>query len=251
MTSVSSAVNLPQASNSASQAVAPSHSPSPSLSGKTTAQAAGSAPAKSSNTYASKSKSPLLHCRMALNLVSIDAGHLSKPSAGTQVNGRIPIHPAVPATNSPTIIGDHSPTTSAAAAGDLGRKQSVTVSAPGTQENTPNGVSNVGKTSTGNNIQFGSMATNASPQLRNDSPQPTISSDSLAVKSSSNPRITSPQLSPSPIPQPPVTSGGKPPSALHGHNNSVNSLTFGGFAGQEGNVSVLNLESLLLCADST
>ena len=217
MTSVAPSIGVPQASNSAQQAVAPSSSPSTLVGGNTTAQAAGSASPKNSLP--------------------------AKSSVNPQLNGRVSIHPAVPATNSPTIIGDQQASASAPAAEDFGRRQSVTISASGTQGYTPNGVSNVGKTSTSSNIQFGSMATNASPQMTGSSPQLNPSSDPIAIQNSPNPRLTSPQPSPSPIPQPLVTSGGKPPSALHGHNNSVNSLTFGGFAGQDGNVGPLVLQS--------
>lgn len=245
MTSVSPAVNLSQASKSASRAVAPSHSPSPPVTGKPAAQAAGSAPAKSSSTSANKSTYPPFSGSSGSKSTANTSGQYPKFGSNAQVNGRIPIHPAVPATSSPTIVGDLPSQKFPPTAGDHGRKQSVSISASGTQSHTPNGVSHIGKASTSNNIQFGSMATNASPHLNDSSTQPNPSSDSLAVKSSSNPRITSPQHSPSPIPQPPVTSGGKPPSALHGHNNSVNSLTFGGFAGQDGNVSICTVLPLL------
>ena len=229
MTGISPPNNLSQASNSASQAVAPSHSPSASASGKPTPQAAGSASAKSSYANATKSTFSPPSGPSGSNPPSVAAGQHGRLDLNAQVNGRTNIPPAIPAVASPTIVNGNPP---ASSFGDHSRKSSVTISATGAPGYAPNGASTFGKTSAGNNIQFGAMSTGPSPGLRNASPQ-LPNADTLSVNAP-NPRITSPQTSPSPIPQPPA-SGGKPPSALHGQSNSVN---FGNFGGSDGNVSV-------------
>lgn len=223
MTSISSSANLPQAPGSASQAVAPSHSPSASTGGKAITPAAGPASTKSSYANATKSSfSPLNGA----------AGQHGKVEHNSSASSRIPITPAVPSVVSPTIVNGNTSTSSASSAGEHKRNSSVTISATGAPGYMPNGASGAGKQSTGNNIQFGAMATGGSPAVGNASPQLSSSSDSLAVKPSSNPRVISPNTSPSPIPQPPA-SGGKPPSALHNHNNSLN---FGNFGSPDSNV---------------
>ncbi len=97
-----------------------------------------------------------------------------------------------------------------------------------------NGGPVAGKPKGGRDIQFGALL-EGSPQATNATPQSNPSTNSLAVKTPSNPRVTSPQTSPSPIPQPAASGGGRPPSSLHGNSNSV---SFGNFSGIEGNVSL-------------
>ena len=88
----------------------------------------------------------------------------------------------------------------------------------------------VGKTPQGNGIppvQFGSinsMNAGASPSISNSMPQISPNPSSLAVSSTSDPRVTVPTKSPSPIPQPLASSGGRPPSSFH---NQGNGLSFG------------------------
>lgn len=224
MTSISSSTKLPQAPGSAIQALAPSHSPSPSASGIGPLQAAGTASAKTSYANATKSNhSP----------PNGATGQYAKLENNPSTNSRFSITPAVPSVVSPTIVNGNTNTTSTSGVGGHKRDPSVTISAAGAPGYMPNGASVAGKQSTGNNIQFGAMATGGSPALSSASPQPPSNSESLAVKSSSNPRVISPQTSPSPIPQPPA-SGGKPPSALHNHNNS---LSFGNFGAADSSVS--------------
>ena len=231
MTSISPPVNLPQAPNTASQAVAPSHSPSASASSKPAPQAAGSASAKGS--YASATRNTFA-TPSGPSGTGATAGQHGKLDTTSQVNGRIP--PAVPAVASPTIINGNPPTGLGTSGGDHNRKPSVTAGPSGASSYAPNGASTFGKPPGGSSIpQFGAMSAHgASPSLRKSSPHIPTSSDNLAVNAA-NPRASSPTNSPSPIPQPPA-SGGKPPSAtaLHAHNNSLN---FGSFGGQDGNVS--------------
>lgn len=69
-------------------------------------------------------------------------------------------------------------------------------------------------------------------------------SNSLGVNNL-NPRVSSPQNSPSPIPQPVAPSGGRPPSALQGHTTPV---TFGQVNGDQPDPAVSSL-SLASCVN--
>ncbi|KAL9130354.1 MAG: hypothetical protein Q9217_001456 [Psora testacea] len=240
MTSISQPIIPPQAPNNASQVVAPSPSSSASASSKPPSQAAGSASAKGSYANATKKTfSPPSASGTSSPAGAALAQH-GKLDTSSPVNGRIAIPPAVPAVGSPTIVNGNTPTSSTSGLGDHSRKPSVTISAAGAPGHMPNGAAVAGKPAGGNGIQFGAMKADGSPAAANASKQPPQSLESLAVNAPSNPRATSPQTSPSPIPQPPA-SGGKPPSTLHGHGNS---LSFGNFGGAEGNVSVLYFLSL-------
>jgi translation initiation factor 4G len=74
-------------------------------------------------------------------------------------------------------------------------------------------------------IQFGSVAD--SPSMSHSTPQIAQSTPTAPVAIPSNPRVTSPAQSPSPIPQP-AASGGRPPSGIQG------GMTFGSLPGDEG-----------------
>lgn len=81
-------------------------------------------------------------------------------------------------------------------------------------------------------IQFGSIT--GSPAASHSTPQVAQPSASAPIPIPSNPRVTSPAQSPSPIPQP-SASGGRPPSGLSQQGNGV---TFGSLGG-DGDVSFL------------
>lgn len=116
----------------------------------------------------------------------------------------------IPAVPSPVVNG------SSSFSGDHTRKPSMMVTAAGATGSYANGGTQ-GKT---NNIQFGSMNAAGSPAMGTPPPLAHQSSANLAVNSL-NPRGTSPQNSPSPIPQPVSVSGGKPPSTFQGQGNGV------------------------------
>jgi translation initiation factor 4G len=149
-------------------------------------------------------------------------------------SGKGPILPAVPSFGGPTIVNGNNAVGPSAYQPDHSRKPSVTISASGASGQMPNGGPMAGKSAmaSGMNVQFGSMNANASPNISHSSPHLGQSSGSLAV-SPSNPRVTSPQQSPSPIPQPATASGGRPPSSLQGQGNGV---SFGNFGSDEPNV---------------
>lgn len=233
MTSISQSVIPPQAPSNASQTVAPVHSPSPSASGRAPPQAAGTASAKTSYASATKKPfSPPVPSGSSNPATAIPTQH-GKIDRSSPVNGKVAIPPAVPAVGTPTIVNGNTPTSSTSGPGDHSRKASVTISAAGAPGNLPNGGLVAGKPTGSNGIQFGSMKAESPPAAANGASKPVPSGSSLAVNTPANPRVTSPTTSPSPIPQP-AASGGKPPSTLHGHSNS---LSFGNFGGAEANVS--------------
>lgn len=238
MTSISQPVLPPQASNNAPQA-APAHSPSASASGRAPPQTAGTASATAKNSYASATKKTFSPpsasgtSTPAAPAVQIPAQH-GKPDTSSPVNGRVAIPPAVPTVGASAIVNGNTPTSSNSGVGDHSRKPSVTISAAGASGYMPNGGPAAGKPIGGSNIQFGSHPADASSAAQNPTPQSHQSTNSLAVNTPSNPRVTSPQTSPSPIPQPPASGGGRPPSSLHGNSSS---LSFGNFGGAEANVS--------------
>lgn len=234
MTSISRPGLPPQTSSNASQAAAQAHPPSGSTSGKTPPQAVGTAPA-TVRSYASVSKKPFSPTASNTSSSSTAVGG----SAGSQhgrldsLSGKGIIPPAVPSVGTPTIINGNTALSPTSGVNDHSRKSSVTISAAGASGYMPNGGPVAGKQAGGSNIQFGSMKAGGSPAMASSTPQIISSSNSLAVHTPSNPRITSPQTSPSPIPQPPA-SGGRPPASLQGQGNA---LSFGSLGGEESNVS--------------
>lgn len=235
MTSISQQPVLPpQAPTNVPQTVNQAHSPSASISG--TASPLGPAPlpatARSYANATKKSYPPLTASGVTTPSVAVGAQH-GKSDSNSPMNGKPTIPPpAVPAVGAAPAITNGN---EALVNSDHSRKPSVTISAAGATGYMPNGGPVVGKPNGGNGIQFGSINAGGSPAVTHSVPQaaPNMSS-SLAVAAPTNPRITSPQTSPSPIPQP-AASGGRPPSSLHGQGNG---LSFGSLGGDEGNVSV-------------
>ena len=206
MTSVSQQPQNPtQDSSSASQSVAPVQS-SQSAGGPSSQQA--SASGRGNVTRQASVNNPA-------NIVHGKSGSI--PPA----NGKGSIPPAVPTFAGPTIVNGNNAVSPTTYSPDHNRKTSVTISASGVSGQMSSGGPASGK-SVGNSIQFGSMGA-PSPQTTNSTPHIAQNQASLAVSNPSNPRITSPQNSPSPIPQPPA-SGGRPPSSLH---NQGNGMSFG------------------------
>jgi translation initiation factor 4G len=153
--------------------------------------------------------------------------HHGKSASISPVNGRPSVPPAVPAVSAPAIAHGSSATNGGSA--DHSRKASVTISASGTSGYIANG-GPVGGSKGG--IQFGSITD--SPAASHSTPQIAQPAASAPIAIPSNPRVTSPAQSPSPIPQP-SASGGRPPSGLAGQGNGV---TFGSLGG-DGDVSLI------------
>ena len=213
MTSIShQPVIPPQVSSSVPQTVAQVQS---STGGTTSPQAAvpGAATGRS---YASATKKTATNSSVGTSLAAVTAN--GKSDSVTSTNGKTAIPPAVPTLGSPAIVNGNNAVNNSFSQGDHNRKPSVTISAQGASGQMPNGGPAAGKPVAGNNIQFGSMNNGPSPVIMHSTSQPMHSSSSLTVQAPSNPRITSPANSPSPIPQPPA-SGGRPPSSLQAQGN--------------------------------
>ena len=176
--------------------------------------------------------------------MSVAAGGRPPADAISPVNGRNPTIPAVPSVG-PTIVNGNNV--------DHTRKPSFTVTPSGATNFAANGGA-VGALGGGqnkaNNIQFGSVNAGGSPALNNSPALASQSPSNLGV-APPNPRIISPQNSPSPIPQP-AASGGRPPSSLQGQSNQP---VFGQLGGDPNDANVrlqLTVLSLLLticCSD--
>ncbi|MCJ1401545.1 hypothetical protein MMC11_004761 [Xylographa trunciseda] len=216
MTSISHQPVLPpQVPSSAPQIVAQVQSSSPSTGGTTSPQAAVPG-AASGRSYANATKKIATNNSIVAPVVG--AAPNGKSDSVPSMNGKAAIPPAVPTLGPPAIVNGNNAVNNSLGQGDHSRKPSVTISAQGTSGQMPNGGPAAGKPVGGNSIQFGSMNNGPSPVIVHSAPQPMHSSSSLAVHAPSNPRITSPANSPSPIPQPPA-SGGRPPSSLQGQGN--------------------------------
>ncbi len=169
------------------------------------------APISGRSSYASATKGSFPPNASEPSNMSTAVGGAPPADAISPVNGRNPTIPAVPSVGGPTIVNGNS---------DHSRKPSFTVTPSST-----NGGAVGGGQNKANNIQFGSMNAGGSPALNNPPALASQSSSNLGV-APQNPRVTSPQTSPSPIPQPAV-SGGRPPSGLQGQGNG---LSFGQIA---------------------
>lgn len=132
-----------------------------------------------------------------------------KSSNNTPVNGRAPITPAIPSFT-PAIAHSNA---------DHNRKTSVNLPANGG----PVGGQKAPIP------QFGSLTD--SPAASHSTPQIAQSTTSASTNIPGNPRVTSPAQSPSPIPIPAASGGGRPPSGM-----SSNGIAFGSLGG-DGDVS--------------
>lgn len=223
MTSISSQVLPSQASSNASQTAAPALPPSGPTSGKSLPPPAGaaSAPSRSYATVHKKQFSPTSASPIVPLPGAGGGSATTHHGRADSVNGKGAIPPAVPAVGAPTIVNGNTSVAHNSNLGGHGRKPSVTINAAGAPAYLSNGGPMAGKPTGGSSIQFGQINSTSSQPLTSSTPQPIQSSNTLAVQTPSNPRITSPQTSPSPIPQPPA-SGGRPPSGFQGQGNGPN-----------------------------
>ncbi|KAF2145118.1 uncharacterized protein K452DRAFT_295663 [Aplosporella prunicola CBS 121167] len=183
-----------------------------SASGTTSPSVAGAAQ-PTAKSYASATKKSVSPPAIASSTPQVAVGSAQHGKSNSVVNGKGSIPPAVPAVG-PTIANG---------AGHGRKPSSMTISAAGSSGPMANGANNRP------NISFGSMNAGGSPAPANSVPQ----APANAAAPASNPRITSPATSPSPIPQPPA-SGGRPPSGLQGQGNG---LSFGSMGGGQNNQS--------------
>ncbi|KAJ5113303.1 hypothetical protein N7456_001837 [Penicillium angulare] len=145
-----------------------------------------------------------------------------KSTSISPVNGKpMQNQPSQQAASSGVTIVNGAPT-APAASGDHSRKPSVTITSAGTSGYIPNG----GPASRPNSLQFGFANQQSSPNMGNPAVPASNQSQSGLGAPSTNPRVTSPQTSPSPIPQP-ASSGGRPPSTYQAQGNVPNFGSFG------------------------
>lgn len=230
MSSIPQTSGQPQGQSTAAQAA--SHSSTPSLSEQASPQAPVPAQTSTSTavprTYANATKKsatdstaaapvtvggPSQHGKSAS--ASMSGNPMQQPSNPTIVNG-------APASGGPQ--GDHS------------KKPSVTITAD----------YNPSRAQTGrpNSLQFGFANQQSSPNMGNPAILANQPQSGLGVTPAMNPRATSPQTSPSPIPQP-ASSGGRPPPSSY--QAQVN---FGSFGNAGDNVSLFSafrLQFRMLC----
>ncbi|PGH04455.1 hypothetical protein AJ80_08508 [Polytolypa hystricis UAMH7299] len=232
MTSISQTPGLPkQGQSTTSQAPLQGQSPAASTSGKTPSPG----PARSYANATKKSFSQTVTGETANSLVAASgpAQQHGKSPSTIIVNGKTPMpQPSVPAAGGLTIVnGNTAPNSSIQ--GDHSRKPSVTISAAGASGFIPNGGPVSAAQGRPNNLRFGSIDTQGSSPIPSHAVLQNQSQQGLGVAATGNPRITSPQSSPSPIPQP-LASGGRPPSSLQGQGNN---LSFGSFPGDQGDAN--------------
>lgn len=212
--------NLPQSGVQQGQSTA-STSPQPAASSSPLA-ATAPAPARS---YANATKKSATDSTAAPVTVGGPVQH-GKSTSVSPVNGK-PMQTQQPqqaasAASGVTIVNG-APTAPAASQGDHSRKPSVTITSAGTSGYMPNG----GPASRPNSLQFGFANQQSSPSMGNPAVLASNQSQSGLGAPSMNPRVTSPQTSPSPIPQPASSGGRPPPSTYQGQGNVPNFGSFG------------------------
>lgn len=145
-------------------------------------------------------------------------------------------------TSSPGVtIVNGAPASQQQQQGDHSRKPSVTITSAGTSGYIPNG----GPPSRPNSLQFGFANQQTSP-MGNPAVLAGQPQSGLGVSPSMNPRVTSPQTSPSPIPQPASSGGRPPPSSYQSQGNVPNFGSFGD-AGDANVCIILQAPTVLLC----
>ncbi|KAE8147240.1 hypothetical protein BDV25DRAFT_169256 [Aspergillus avenaceus] len=198
----------PQGQSTSNQA-ASSQSVTPSSSGNPSSQPA-------TKSYASATKKSATDSTAAPVTVGGSSQH-GKSTSVSPVSGQPMQQSQTPGV---TIVnGAPAP----ASQGDHSRKPSVTITSAGTSGYIPNG----GPNSRPNSLQFGFAANQpTSPNMGNPAVLANQQQSGLGVNPTMNPRVTSPQTSPSPIPQP-ASSGGRPPPSSYGAQGNV--PNFGSF----------------------
>ncbi|RAL11750.1 putative eukaryotic translation initiation factor subunit eIF-4F [Aspergillus homomorphus CBS 101889] len=188
--------------------------------GPSTSTQAASSPAQSASpstaprSYASATKKSATDSTAAPVTVGGSSQH-GKSTSASPVSGK-PMQqsqtPGVTIVNgAPAPQNDHS------------RKPSVTITSAGTSGYIPNG----GQTGRPNSLQFGFANQQSSPSMGNPASLATQPQSGLGVTPPVNPRVTSPQTSPSPIPQPASSGGRPPPSTYQAQGNVPNFGSFG------------------------
>lgn len=212
----------PQGQSTSTQAASSAHTSSPSVGGKSPTPSSTSTTAPRS--YANATKKSATDSTAAPVTVGGPSQH-GKSTTASPVSGKPMQQSQTPGV---TIVnGAPAP----ASQGDHTRKPSVTITSAGTSGFIPNG----GQTGRPNSLQFGFAANQqSSPNMGNPAVLANQPQSGLGVTPPMNPRVTSPQTSPSPIPQPASSGGRPPPSSYQSQGNVPN---FGSFGDAGDNVS--------------
>lgn len=218
--------NPPQSGNQGQSTATPAASTQPASS---TPLAATQAPARS---YANATKKSATDSTAAPVTVGGSAQH--GQSSSVSVNGKPMQNQSQQSASSGVTIVNGAPTASAAPSGDHSRKPSVTITSSGTSGYMPNGG---GPASRPNSLQFGFQQ--SSPNMGAPAVPASNQAQAGLGAPSTNPRVTSPQTSPSPIPQPASSGGRPPPSTYQAQGNVPNFGSFGESA--DANVSLLRI----------
>ncbi|KAL4880683.1 hypothetical protein BJY04DRAFT_69896 [Aspergillus karnatakaensis] len=193
----------PQGQSTSTQAA--SHSTTPSLSGKASPQAP--TPTSTSTavprSYANATKKSATDSTAATP-VTVGGPSQHGKSNSTSVSGK----PMQQSPN-PTIVNG-APASGPPQQGDHAKKPSVTITA----DYNPSRAQAGGRP---NSLQFGFQS--SSPNMGNPAVLANQPQSGLGVTPPINPRATSPQTSPSPIPQPASSGGRPPPSSYQGQMN--------------------------------
>ncbi|KAL4785790.1 hypothetical protein BJX76DRAFT_355838 [Aspergillus varians] len=201
----------PQGQSTSAQAA--SHSSTPSLSGKTSPKAPVPTQTSTSSavprSYANATKKSATDSTAAAP-VTVGGPAQHGKSASTSVSGK----PMQQSPN-PTIV--NGAPASGLPQSDHSKKPSVTITADYS--------SNRGQAGRPNSLQFGFAPQQTSPNMSNPAALANQPQSGLGVTPPTNPRATSPQTSPSPIPQPASSGGRQPPSASF--QTQVNFGSFG------------------------
>ncbi|KAJ5402612.1 uncharacterized protein N7487_008508 [Penicillium crustosum] len=206
--------NPPQSGNQGQSTATPAASTQPASS---TPLAATQAPARS---YANATKKSATDSTAAPVTVGGSAQH--GQSSSVSVNGKPMQNQSQQSASSGVTIVNGAPTASAAPSGDHSRKPSVTITSSGTSGYMPNGG---GPASRPNSLQFGFQQ--SSPNMGAPAVPASNQAQAGLGAPSTNPRVTSPQTSPSPIPQPASSGGRPPPSTYQAQGNVPNFGSFG------------------------
>ncbi|THC99681.1 hypothetical protein EYZ11_000842 [Aspergillus tanneri] len=212
MTSIPPRSGLQPQGQSTSTQAASSHSSAPSLSGKS------APPPASTRSYASATKKSATDSTAAPVTVG-GSPHHGKSTSVSPVSGK-----PMQQSQSPSVTIVNGAPASAPSQGDHSRKPSVTITSAGTSGYIPNG----GPNSRPNSLQFGFAANQqTSPNMGNPPALANQPQSGLTATPTMNPRVTSPQTSPSPIPQPASSGGRPPPSSYQSQGNVPNFGSFG------------------------
>lgn len=198
------------------------------------------ATAPAARSYANATKKSTTDSSAAPVTVGGSAQH-GKSASATPVNGKpMQNQSSQPQAQSGVTIVNGAPTAPASAQNDHSRKPSVTITSAGASGYMPNG----GPASRPNSLQFGFANQQSSPNMGNPAVLASNQAQAGLGAPSTNPRITSPQTSPSPIPQPASSGGRPPPSTYQAQGNVPNFGSFGENTGDN------NVSEILLVEDS-